>query len=133
MKELKLTGVFIVALLGLVAIGSKTAFGDDLPVASLSMSVDAGADMICTGQLAANVHYAVQPTVNANIGAFAIGDGGVLSDGGIQVTTANMLVGSGKLYDIWTTTDRRYICCKPAANGAPALCNVFKFIALSQP
>lgn len=114
--------VGVVLFLGLVVFSVKpdTAYAGDDKVVTLNMSVDAGAAVICTSvQLSVGKNYAVQPTVDTYVNVSPTNDGGV----GV-VDSDDTLVGSGKLYDIWPTNDKRYICCKPAANGAASKCKI---------
>ena len=112
--------VGIVLFLGLVgSVVPAPAYAGDDKVVTLSMSVDAGSAAICTSTALSLRNYAVQPTVDTYINVSPTNDGGV----GV-VDSDDVLVGAGKLYDIWPTSDRRYICCKPAADGAASKCKI---------
>lgn len=123
----KFAWLWVVGVIGFLGIvGSVTpdaAYAGDDKVATLNMSLDAGSAVICTSvQLSAGQQYAVQPTVDTYVNVSPTNDGGV----GV-VDSDDTLVGANKLYDIWPTNDRRYICCKPAANGAASKCNIKKY------
>mgnify|MGYP001567341292 CR=1 FL=1 len=110
--------LFLGTVGGLVQPGE--AFAGDDKVVTLNMSVDAGAAATCTAvQMSAGKNYAVQPTVDTYVNVSPTNDGGV----GV-VDSEDTLVGANKLYDIWPTTDKRYICCKPAAAGAASKCKI---------
>ena len=113
-----------ILFLGLVGglVRMPNAYAGDDPVTALSMSVDAGAAEVCSSRLTLN-HYAVQPTVAAYVAATPVNDGGV----GLLDTTKHVKVGADKLYDVWTTSDRPYICCKPAVAGAASTCKILKY------
>lgn len=108
------------AFLGLIGgVIPSNAFAGDDKVVTLNMSVDAGSAVICTSTQLSVKRYAVQPTVDTYINVSPTNDGGV----GV-VDSDDVLVGANKLYDIWPTNDKRYICCKPAANGAASKCKI---------
>jgi hypothetical protein len=108
----------VVSSVGSIAVVPNAYAGDD-KVVTLNMSVDAGSEAVCTSAPLALKQYAVQPTVDTYVNVSPTGDGGV----GVVDSDA-VLVGANKLYDIWPTSDRKYICCKPAANGAASKCKI---------
>lgn len=121
MKERIAFGSLIFASLIALTLATPVMAGDDI-VTNLTMSADAGAAVACTALLKLNTHYSAQPTVDTYIGTSPTNDGGA----GL-ITSSNVLVGTNKLYDIWTTYDKPYICCKPAANGAASNCKIFQY------
>ena len=125
MKHQRIGLALILIGLSLVVVGISHA-GDDRAFV-LRMSIDAGMDSICSVQLLPERHYAIQPTVNAYVAASPQGDGGTLWDGGSHVNSESVEVGAKKLYDIWTTADKRFICCKPSAVGAESACKGYLY------
>lgn len=118
----------LVLIGGLIIIGASAAFAGDDPVFNLPMSLDAGSNIVCSQKLLANKHYSVQPTVNSYVAVSTVNDGGTQSaDGGTGASARNVEVESKKLYDVWTTTEQIYICCKPAADGAESNCKGFLY------
>ncbi len=109
--------IFLAAVSGVMP--TSNAYAGDDKVVTLNMSVDAGSAAICTSVPLSVKQYAVQPTVDSYVNVSPTGDGGV----GI-VDSDDTLIGANKLYDIWPTSDRRFICCKPAADGAASKCKI---------
>lgn len=113
-------------LLFLGLIGSvipNVAFADDDPEFQLAMSVDGGMAAICNTAKLSQGRHSVQPTVAAYVSASNTNDGGV----GVVDSTKHVKVPADGLYDVWITKDKRYICCKPAANGAASTCKGFNY------
>lgn len=104
--------LLVVPFLGLIGgLVPSSAYAGDDPSFQLAMSVDGGFAVACSDKLTLG-HKAVQPTVNAYVYT------NPNNDGGVSVTaTSAVLVGASKMYDIWTTSDRPFICCKPAIEG----------------
>lgn len=113
-----------IVFLGIIgSVNVPNAFAGDDPVTQLSMSVDAGSAVACTSARLTLGRHAVQPTVAAYVAASNTNDGGI----GIVTSIAHVKVPADALYDVWTTNDRPYICCKPAADGSPSTCKVLKY------
>ena len=96
-----------------------SAYAGDDKIVTLNMSLDAGSAVICTSTTMSLKRLTVQPTVDTYVNVSPTNDGGL----GV-VDSDDTLVGANKMYDIWPTNDRRYICCKPAADGAASKCKI---------
>ena len=107
--------VFAVAAALTLAFFSLPASAGDDPVQQLVLPADGGVDAVCSTLLHPKVNYAAQPEADSYVSISATGDGGA----GVA-TSANVLVGTNKLYDTPTTATQRYICCKRAAASTTA-------------
>lgn len=123
----KYTWLWLIGAVSFLAvIGSvipTPAFAGDDPVAQLSMSVDAGSAVVCNTVELAVKRYAVQPSVAAYVSASNTNDGGI----GVVDANKHAKIAADALYDIWITKDKRYICCKPAVDGAPSTCKILLY------
>lgn len=94
-------------ILSLAAVLATVALAGDEPVTTVNYTGTAA----CTAILKPNTRYAVQPTTDAHVR--------VTNDTtNATATTSSVKVGTDKLYDVYTTRTKRYICAiQASANG----------------
>ena len=120
---MRTTAIVLAAfLVGALLFALPARAGDDARQ-QLVLPADGGVVAVCSTLLRPKTNYAVQPGADSYVAVSKTGDGGI----GL-VTTSNVLVGANKLYDVATTSDQQYICCKRAAASATAAnCNILEY------